>query len=138
MSCGKCWKWHFRDPKSTRKGLGDVIFKKIPSDGPGTKIKTCIQLRVIFSAKFDHSGTMADKIVSQTKLYTTPPSNQSVFNKWSSKWKTTSSLYQWHRKRNLSNEEAQCSFCAHEINVKWLRPLRRVEQHSLFKNWSES
>ena len=51
------------------------------------KIKTCIQLRVIFSAKFDHSGTMADKIVSQTKLPTTPPFNQSVLISEVSKWK---------------------------------------------------
>ena len=122
-----------------RKGLGDVILKKVPSDGPGTKIKTCIELSVIFSAKFDHCGTLADKIVSQTKLPTTPPPSISPFLiSEVSKWKTTSSLYQWHHKRNLSNEEAQCSFCAHEINVKWLRPLRRVEEHFLFKNWSES
>lgn len=68
-----------------------------------------------------------------------PPSISQFLISEVSKWKTTSSLYQWHRKRNLSiNEEAQCSFCAHEINVKWLRPLRRVEEHSLFKNWSES
>ena len=105
-----------------RKGLGDVIFKKIPLN-----LESYFQQNSIIVVQW------RTKSCPKRNYTPLPPPISPFLISEVSKWKTTSSLYRWHRKRNLSNEEAQCSFCAHEINVKWLRPLKRVEEHSLFK-----